>query len=373
MAQHIKYSILSSDLPYYINFDEEKSNVLKGKIQLTTADTRRPVWNTPEGNLGVIEEGVTNHNIPLSATLGIDGYGSISYFLLDDNEKLPLGLKLDKSGTITGVLKETPFVSDKPIGFLDSELPKWVTTSGYIDTVHEGDSFATTLQANFGSTSTATIMKYHLTKGSLPLGFKLKTNGELDGTVRGVSILPNDEYVDLLADKKPRWNTLGGTVAKVGEKESINLNLSATIRSGATSLRYYVIDGSLPFGIKVKSNGELSGITGEEQNPNDIVTTSGDIFKPTINTSSLGSLAQSQTVNIQLSATAHDGRTIDRFYVTDQHGNGELPFGLKLNKSGLITGTVDIKNQVGTYTLMLAVVDNTGNFSTKVLNYTITE
>jgi hypothetical protein len=113
--------------------------------------------------------------------------------------------------------------------------------------------------------------------------------------------------------------------------------LSATPLGSRTIARYTVVEGALPWGLKLNpATGVITGSVARLKNPGAYV----DVPKlpvPVWSTASaLGTLNEYETANFTLAATPDTGRSMAKYIIRE----GALPWGLKLNSvTGAITGT----------------------------------
>lgn len=374
MSRHIRYTILSSNLPYYFGI-KESNNVVAGRVQMFDGDASKPNWTTPSGSLGNFMEDAPPISIQLNADLGLGGT-KMNYHVMSsfnpESGVLPFGLKLDcETGEITGTLKEVPFMRETIVTFRQIDAPTWNTLSGSVGTVNEYNSFTTTLQATLSPTSTATEISYSLKDSQLPCGFNLDPDtGELSGTALDSKFTPNEPVQFLWKGTEPRWNTLSGMVYKAVEFEDVSIQLSASAQV-ASPIEYYLINGTtLPFNLSLDSEtGIISGNTGEERGLSD-VTDGSDVFSPLINTNDIGDITIGQPFTYQILATPQGGRSLDSYAVYGFNNN--LPNGLKLDSStGIISGTPTTYNALGAGNFYLRVIDSTNKFTTKTITFNI--
>lgn len=370
---HIKYTILNKNLPEYIQV-KETNNKINGRIQIDS--TASPNWVTPEGNIGSFleQEAV---NISIQANIGASGGTTIRYGLLPpiglDATYLPLGLTINnETGAITGTVVETKTDPVNIKNFNDSEEPLWNDTSYYIGKFNEKEDVNFTLAS--ATPRKGTTIKYFLKRGYLPLGLHL--NGNTCAITGNTGQVMNDFTIPASPEPKPRWNTLAGMVGKYGEFEAVNITIQATPMRG-TTLAYFIKDGALPLGLSLDRNtGVISGVTGENMNPNDVVVFGPDAFSPIFTTAThLGNFTHGDTVSLSVNANAQSDRTITAYTVYTKASDSDgLPVGLTMDRlTGAISGTISAINPAGTYPVTIRAHDNTGRWTTKVFTVSINE
>ena len=164
----------------------------------------------------------------------------------------------------------------------------------------------------------------------------------------------------------PVWQTKEGDLGKISAQEFFNLELKAIDPDGNQSIVYQLVAGQLPKGLRINSNGFISGnpeatytIAGVPFNTNvDVdsfftvrakntidnlitdrtfkLTVTGN-FKPTILTVAdpLGTYLDGSEVNLQLEAVDLNDDTLVWKLIS-----GKLPKGLTLSENGVISGII---------------------------------
>ena len=164
----------------------------------------------------------------------------------------------------------------------------------------------------------------------------------------------------------PVWTTTAGKLASIEEQVAYSLQLEANT-SDSTAITYSVIAGSLPPGMRVTTDGLLTGTPAEVAKRTlytfvvratagaritdrtfsldvkgadapTFVTASGQLLLDDSTSVGLYWVIDGATVNLQLEATDTDteaGQTLVYEIV-----KGELPPGVTLSKTGLLSGTV---------------------------------
>lgn len=272
---------------------------------------------------------------------------------------LPNGLALNPdTGILTGA-----------VGF-DSlgQGPAWQTpTKGSLGTFNEGDVVA---PVNLVTSTDKTPVHFSLptSNDKLPWGITLDPiNGVIAGTIAPLKLREKEKGV---TSDGPTWNTSFGRLAAYDEDFSASIGLSATPLGARTIARYSVIEGYLPWGLKLNFlTGAITGTVGRLKNPGAYV----DVPKlpiPTWTTgATLGTVNEFQSTSFQLTATPADGRSIAKYLVK----GGYLPWGLKLNyQTGAITGTTGEIYRVGSSTDVYYDATKDPVFSNDVVINTVT-
>jgi hypothetical protein len=248
---------------------------------------------------------------------------AISYQVIAGN--LPEGAILVSDGTLTGVLS-----FDLP------ESPTWVTTSDSV-TLDEGDEYSRTFTVNPNSGTSSSINRIIIYSGTIPWGLQLNSGtGVLSGTIGNLIATTSEDS----KSPKPTWNTASGTLGTFNEYDTITpINLSATANLGTTVDKFYLLSGTLPWGLElINDTGEING-TVQNIIPA-VIAADPKTPTPTWNTpiGTLGTFDEYETITtIALSVTPHLGTVIERYFLVDT----ELPWGLTLDSTnGEITGTV---------------------------------
>lgn len=249
---------------------------------------------------------------------------SIRYTIVDG--QLPNGMKLNPD---TGAITGSPGSDAVGLG------PTWNSpSSGSIGVMNEGDVFNT---VSLSTTSNKGPVRFSLptSNDKLPWGLKLDP---ITGTISGTAaLLKQRTKEEGVTSDGPTWNTAFGKLGNYDEGFVASVSISATPIGNRTIARYNVIDGALPWGLKLNATtGVISGTTARLKNPGAFV----DVPKlplPVWNgPASLGTLYETQTASFQISATPDTGRSMAKYVIRE----GGLPFGLKLNPiTGAITGT----------------------------------
>lgn len=308
-----------------------------------------PQWVTPR----FVDIVVVKEKEPVDYQLELEYpevYGALYHRIIAG--ALPFGLELSKTGRITGavneILQTVPY-SEHTLATITPK-PTWSTATGIVGVFDEKQQATITLQAN----SETPIVSYNIVGGSLPNGLILSKTGVISGEV-GELLFKTDirnevNFPALLP--KPEWVTLPSTIITTTEKQPISFDLAVSHNAVYGEVNYKIINGHLPFGVELSKVGKLSGTVNEvlqpvpkEEHLLAVITNS-----PTWNTAEgiLDVFNELQPVTLPLSATANNVKyvTVDEittpvpenltYYITE----GELPFGLLMDKAGNISGTI---------------------------------
>lgn len=366
----LTYSVLESDLPEYMSIVQNGELSISGIVQMS--DERAPVWHTQGGSLDQLDEEQKDVRIELNASPGVYG-NSVIYTVGSDFDRsggfLPFGLKLDKeTGVISGEVTRNLVGVRNTRPFFDHEAPVWHTANENWNLVSR-EEFSLSLDAN---PVKGESLIYHIVDGGLPFGLKLnRSTGEITGEF--AVVITNEGMIIPEVEPKPRWRTTPGRLATKNEEELFNYTLVATPRNGQT-ISYYVVDGGLPFGIKLnKETGELHGDTAEVYYPELPVLI--DNNAPVILTDyNLGSVKQGDYFEINLVASVHGDRKIALFEIyPDKKLRTAIPFGLTFSKQGVIRGDVYSGNKPGVYRFTIVAYDTLGLRSCKIFQMEVLE
>lgn len=242
---------------------------------------------------------------------------------------LPNGVALDgKTGLLLGQLDYTTV----------NEGPVWVTGAGTLGTFNALDSVTIpALQVNPGSDNTSiTGLSLMIKNGSqgIPWGLTFDpSSGVISGTLAEQKT--NDPESEFSSDQLPTWVTSSGLLLTTGEIKSVSLQLSASAIANHQISTYTCVDGGLPWGLILNSNGVISGTTAELKQ-GDLSEYSSPTPVPTWNTPAglLLNTFNFRSVSLNISATANLGTTVSYSSI-----KGSLPWGLILNSNGTISGT----------------------------------
>ena len=240
---------------------------------------------------------------------------------------LPNGIKLDPD---TGVLSGSAGFDSLNTG------PTWSSPdAGSLGTFNVGDTFPT---VSFSASSSKTPVRFSLASSQDHLPWGLRLNPQ-DGTITG-SIAPLKQRVNERKSFRdgPAWTTTFGRLVSLTEGMSANITLSATPISSRTIKNFQVVDGYLPFGLKLNATtGTISGTAANLFTRDPFVDVPNLPIPAWQTVADLGTYNEYSGVNLSLAATPASGRSMVKYVLR----SGYLPFGLKLNQAaGTITGTI---------------------------------
>ena len=366
-----------------------------------------PSWVTSGGSIGNYVDGIAM-SYTLVATPSNPSNGV--YYTLNSGN-LPVGIILD---TDTGILSGTPasvsedaqttfvitateFNGSTIIGTSDRTFsitivnnpPSWTTPVGNIGSFNQLESLTYTFTAT--PAGTGNTIKYSLINGSFPVGagsdFTLNTNtGELTGTparvirsttstftlrateYSGTTLAGTSDrvFTITIVIPQPIWITSAGSIGSYPENTPINYNFSANTGSAGDTIRYVLLNGSLPetgdinSPMRLSSNGLLYGtptevssnttseftIRAQEYSGSSPISFNDRTFSitiigpdaPTFTTTGPWTYDDSVWVSIPLLYTNPDPNTT----ITITLQSGDLPPGIELASSGLLQGYPDI-------------------------------
>jgi len=320
----------------------------------------------------------------LAATSGVAVTWTIS------SGSLPKGLKLASDGTISGTptavgtstftVKATNMAGSATkqlsIKVVTVPLKPTITTTSLA-----GGTVGKAYSQKLAATGDATI-KWSLSSGSLPKGLKLAENGTISGTptaagtvtftvkaTNSVGSATKQLSIKIAAATKPTITTTSLAGGSMGKAYSQKLTAS-----GDTPITWEVSAGALPKGLKLASNGTISGtptVAGTATFTVKATNAGGNatkqlsikiaaVAKPAITTTSLAGGTIAKAYSQKLAAT---GETP----ITWEVSAGSLPKGLKLASNGTISGT---PTAAGTSTFTVKAT-NAGGSVTKELSIKI--
>lgn len=373
-----------SKIGHFKKFKSINSEIQDAKGKLLASGNKTMFWsNNIPSNLGTINE-MESISIQIKAISLIDVAPSYSL----TSGTLPPGLSLTPTGYISGMTMNLSH--ENTYTFIISANDNQTTISKQfsltVNAVNDpitwitasalGDMTDTYISIQLSAYDPDSTVTFSIVSGNLPVGVSLSSSGLISGanprdnqtytfTVRATD---GDNQVDrefsfLAFNEAPVWITASdlGTVSGI----SFSKTLSAS-DNDSTSLSYFLAPGSsLPSGLNLSNTGILSG-TNPLTNTTyyfDVVVSDGvnTVTKtfyfysfnaaPTWNTTSNLGRFNTNTINIQLSASDSEGEVLTYSVVA-----GSLPSGLTLSNSGLISGSNPYTGSTSTFTV--AVSDN---------------
>ena len=203
-----------------------------------TVSTGKPIWETPAGDLGTIQEGKF-FQLTLTAYDDSTNDASTLYYTMLAGE-LPDGIQCTRTGLIAGTPRAVSSVqgvpaevgknitskftvrvytedaNEQPLRVADrtfsitvsgQDIPDWDTPAGSLGTYIDGQAVDIQLEYNDPDPDqTVTVKKV---AGELPPGLTVSSTGLLSGNIRPVVLLPTDALpgYDVTAFDKFPWDT----------------------------------------------------------------------------------------------------------------------------------------------------------------------
>lgn len=233
-----------------------------------TVSLGKPIWETPAGDLGTIQEGKF-YQLTLKAYDDSTNDASTLYYTMLAGE-LPDGIQCTKTGLIAGTPKAvtslqgvpaevgknvtskftvrvyTEDANENPLRVADrtfsitvsgQDVPEWNTTAGSLGTYIDGQAVNIQLEyTDPDPDQTITIKKI---SGQLPPGLTVSSSGLLSGNIEPVALLPTDAlpgYDRTAFDEFP-WDT---TTRSSSKNYQFTLELSDGIDSRTRTFSVYV-------------------------------------------------------------------------------------------------------------------------------------
>jgi len=170
--------------------------------------------------------------------------------------------------------------------------PIWETPAGDLGTIQEGKFYQLTLQAYDDSTNDASTLYYTMLAGELPEGIQCTKTGLIEGIPKAVSSLQGvplevgqdvtskftvrvytedeNEQPLRVADRTfsitvtgqdvPEWTTPAGTLGTYIDGQQVSLQLEYTDPDPDQTVSVNLLSGELPEGLTLSSTGLLSGV-----------------------------------------------------------------------------------------------------------------
>lgn len=313
---------------------------------------------------------------------------------------LPAGLSLTSTGQIGGI-PTTPGRSTFSVTLTDSKgntdtssLSLTVRPSALqVSTItlpeaNQGEPYSQTLTAVGGTQP----YQWSVNSGSpLPTGLSLSPNGTLSGTP---NVLGTSNFTVTVTDAKGQSSSMAlsltvvpteplvmKTTAIPNEVVGLPVNVQLDASGGQLPYSWYVIQQSLPPGLRLSSSGTLSGIpntAGQYTFTLEVMDSETvpvfvkrkftmDVIGPlTVTTNALPSATATTPYSVQL--TASGGHTP---YTWTLSSTSALPQGLSLSSSGLISGTPTAAVYGATFTVIVSDSSVPRNSAQKTLSLTV--
>jgi len=374
--------------------------------------TGKPIWETPAGDLGTIQEGKF-YQVTLSAfeeESSPQSSTTLHYTLIAG--ELPDGIQVTKTGFIEGVPRaissvkgvptevaenvtskftvraftknedETVFrVADRTFSIIvtGQDIPEWKTTAGSLGTFIDGNKIS--LQLEYEDPDPGQTVTTNLLSGSLPPGITLSDQGLLSGVLEPVVRLPGDAlpgYDVTPFDKYP----LDIATRSSSQNYQFTVEVSDGIDSNVRTFEMFVHsrdDLTADSGILTADGGILTADTGVRRTPF-LTTPSTDLgivrhdnffaFKFDAIDTDGDAIQFSITVGAGVGFDA-DGSLFDAEGVGFDRGTLSLPPGLSIDtNTGFFYGNIpDVGLTETTYTFAVQVMKKDDNTIKSPLTY----
>ena len=98
----------------------------------------------------------------------------------------------------------------------------------------------------------------------MPFGFTLRPkDGKISGITAQNIINDTSDRITFFDEDRPVWNSNSGVLAKIGEKESVNVTLNAVHADGEGSIHYYVRMAHYHRCLELNTTGVIGGNASE--------------------------------------------------------------------------------------------------------------
>jgi hypothetical protein len=323
------YTITKGGAPWGVSLNS-KTGQFTGNVTLIEQDdpfvvTNTPVFVTPAGSLGTVDEG-TVMTTPIIVTPGprsapVSGYSVVA-------GAIPWGLTLSQTGVLSGTIDNI-----EPIVEMTANLnpPVWQTNAATLYSGDELSSFSTTVMAN--AATNKTVVSYTVMNGTIPWGTTLNSAGVLTGTIWGIE--PVSDPVAIPA--APVWITANTSVLFSGDE--IMPFTATVVANSATNTgiaAYMIANGTVPWGVTLNSKtGQFTGnVTLIERDDPFIVTTPPVFTTP----GDLGTVNEGALISQSIVALPGAASIPVATYAVS---GGAMPWGITLSPSGTLSGTID--------------------------------
>jgi hypothetical protein len=374
------YQVTAGNLPPTLEMGED------GRIRGTTAHSDGPVWDSalPE-SLGEFDEFENVGIIQLTATPDSANQRTIdSYTITTDSYGMPWGLRISDDGKITGTVAELKY--PQKFYFGEDERPTWTTPFGSLGTYDEGVS-ASDIDFTAVPIAGRSIAHYTVIDGALPWGIRMESNGNLRGNISDLKWTDGPWTPPF---PLPVWTTPAGKLITLNEEENIALTITATSPAGRTISHYRVVDGNLPWGVRLDSDGVFRGSAAELKKysppePQDAIT--APVFSDTVlintvpttvlNGGSLGSFQIGINQVFVFDFTVAEGRSPIQIII-EHEPDYMPPFGFRpRNTNGLEPNTLLGRfnaetTKPGTYPVKVSILDSAYQKTSRTYSITLT-
>lgn len=233
-----------------------------------TASAGKPIWTTPAGDLGTIQEGKF-FQLTLSAYDDTTNDASTLYYTMLAGE-LPNGIQCTKTGLIAGTPKAVASVqgvpvevsknitskftvrvytedeNEQPLRVADrtfsitvtgQDIPEWKTAAGSLGTFIDGQPV--NLQLSYSDPDPDQTIKIRKIAGELPPGLTLSTTGLIKGHIEPVALLTADALpgYDVTPWDKFPWDT---TTRSSSKNYQFTLEITDGLDSNLRTFSFFV-------------------------------------------------------------------------------------------------------------------------------------
>lgn len=171
------------------------------------------------------------------------------------------------------------------------------------------------------------MIRYNIIDGSLPEGCRIVSDR---GTMKLGGVFPLDPSLN-----PPEYTTPAGRIAVIDELEPFSFEIGVSSVAGKTLEGADIVNGTLPWGL-VLAGTTISGTPDELLNRDPVGFLPEDAPKWNSRDGLLATFGEYESVNLQLSATPKDDRTLTFSLV-----EGALPWGVVLLGGGAIEGQTE--------------------------------
>lgn len=348
MSRTITYALHDGELPAGLRISS--SGNIRGEIAYSNVFPA-PLWDTPTQMLADYEEYDTITPIQLTATSQVEPAG-LTYNLVEEYKEdmgLPWGLQLNyNTGVISGTIDKLR--SSDGATWPPEETPIWNTPSGRLVDIDELTS--TTLTLSVTSFDSRPLLYSTVGNGGLPWGITLSNSGVISGTAERLLVGSNVVFTP-----KPTWVTREGTLGNVTTGFSFSRALEALPNLG-TSLTYDIVNGGLPWGLKLSASGNITGVSNSDPKAGGILDTIPNPPTFSNNNTIVITAKPNQVIDYDLVIVPYGTRTITFVGVVNKPTSfSNLPWGL-INDKCNIVGTVSGDANIGIYDIQIVAYDS---------------
>ena len=316
-----------------------------------TASTGKPIWETPAGDLGTIQESEF-YQLTLSAIDDSTGLSDTLYYTMIAGE-LPEGIQCTRTGIIEGVPKAVSSIQGVPLEVGENvtskftvrvytenedesvnrvadrtfsltvsgqDIPEWTTPAGVLGNFIDGNEV--NLQLEYKDPDPRQTVTTNLLSGTLPPGITLSDTGLLSGVLTPVVRLPGDAVPGY--DVTP-WDKYTWDYATRSSSQNYQFTVEVTDGrdSNVRTWSMYVYsrdDLTADSGIITADNGILTADLENQRTPY-LTTPSAD----------LGKVRHDNFFAYKFDAVDTDGDSLEFSITESVDSSYELPPGLQID------------------------------------------